>query len=105
MHPNTHGSWGVTHDDRGVPHSEAIIHETPNRKVTPVTLSCHYSTNSILEPRITKIKNKIIKMKWKNRMYTRQREDMPRPINTSRVHIPFCTQTIPMNRVSKEKEV
>ncbi|EEE51772.1 hypothetical protein OsJ_33215 [Oryza sativa Japonica Group] len=33
MHPNTHGSWGVTHDDRGVPHSEAIIHETPNRKV------------------------------------------------------------------------
>lgn len=32
MHPNTHGSWGVTHDDRGVPHSEAIIHETPNRK-------------------------------------------------------------------------
>lgn len=44
-------------------------------------------------------------MKWKNRMYTRQREDMPRPINTSQVHIPFCTQTIPMNRVSKEKEV
>lgn len=44
-------------------------------------------------------------MKWKNRMYTRQREDMPRPINTSQVHIPFCTQTIPMNSFKRERSI
>lgn len=39
------------------------------------------------------------------RMYTRQREDMPRPINTSQVHIPFCTQTIPMNSFKRERSI